>query len=76
MKQHEVEAKAKDAFYSDLMKWLMDQPYYTRTLGKDKKERKRVAQEIAKRLTTIPHAEGSPFNREVRRRYGDQLYIP
>ena len=69
MKPHEIEARAKEVFYEDLMKWLMDQPFYTRTLAKSKGERDRLAKEIAKRITTIPHAEGSVLNRQMRRRY-------
>jgi hypothetical protein len=58
-----------DRLMDKLMLWLAQQPEYALLLGlNDRQTRRRLGEEVARRVTTIPTVGGSTMNRAARRR--------
>lgn len=65
-----VEAAAHEQFIARAKNFLASDPYWLMVLGRDRSDRKRVANEFAKLMTTIPHIEDQERpNRAVRKAF-------
>lgn len=65
-----VEAAAHEQFIGRAREFLANDPYWLMMLGKDRSDRKRVANEFAKLMTTIPHVQDVDRpNRAVRKAF-------
>ena len=65
-----VEVAAHEQFIARAKNFLANDTYWLMVLGQDRAKRKRVANEFAKLMTTIPHIEDSERpNRAIRKAF-------